>query len=134
MVEVIEVSQATGKRLMTWSVSSLIVGIVMYLSYPGTLLGGIGLQAIIWGAIDLAIASFILFKQKDQSVTKIKRVVSINIYLDILYQVVGLIVVVVYFQNLFLVGNGIGVIIQGFFLLLLDRSYHNSLMHLEKMA
>jgi hypothetical protein len=131
MVGVIGLSQSIGKRLMTWSIVSIIVGIVLSYGSPGTLLGGIGVQAIIWGVIDAAIAAFILFKQKEQSVEKITRTVSINIYLDILYQVVGLIVIVLYFQNPYFVGNGIGVIIQGFFLLLLDRSYHNSLRKLE---
>ena len=134
MSEIIELSQGVGKRLMTWSIASIVIGIVMFLGSPGTILGGIGLMAIIWGIIDAAIAAFILFKQKVQSIAKITRTVSINIYLDIIYQVVGLIVIVLYFQNLYFVGIGIGVIIQGFFLLLLDRSYHNSLRTLETVT
>ena len=132
MSEIIELAQGVGKRLMTWSIASIIIGMVMYFGSQGAILGGIGLMAIIWGIIDAAIAAFILFKQKEQSVAKITRTVSINIYLDIIYQVVGLIVIVLYIQNLYFVGIGIGVIIQGFFLLLLDRSYHISLRNLEK--
>ncbi|MFW9812825.1 MAG: DUF6992 family protein [Candidatus Thorarchaeota archaeon] len=131
MSEVTELSQGIGKRLLIWSISSITFGIVMYFGSPGTILGGIGLQAIIWGAIDAAIAAFILFKQKEQSVEKITKTVSINIYLDVIYQIVGIIVIVLYLQNPFFVGNGVGVIIQGFFLLILDRSYHSALRNIE---
>jgi hypothetical protein len=131
VTELRELTQRIGKILLTWSIASIIIGIVLSLLFPFTLLGGIGLQAMIWGGIDAAIAAFILYKQKEQSVEKISKTVSFNIYLDILYQVVGVIVIVLYFQNPYFVGNGIGVIIQGFFLLLLDRTYHNQLMKFE---
>ncbi|MGY5879485.1 MAG: hypothetical protein RTV31_04495 [Candidatus Thorarchaeota archaeon] len=132
MTKLVELSQRIGKTLLIWSIASIIIGIVLLFSFQFTLYGGIGLQAIIWGIIDAAIAAFILFKQKVQSVEQIGKTVSINIYLDIIYQVVGVIVIVIYFQNPYLMGNGIGVIIQGFFLLLLDRYYHNSLRNLEE--
>jgi hypothetical protein len=103
----------------------------MILSTPGTVLAGIGVQAIIWGAIDVAIARSILLKRKEQSIAKITRTVSFSIYFDIIAQVVGLIVIVLFFQDPYLMGNGLGVVIQGFFLLLLDRSYYNSLENLE---
>ena len=131
MSDIIELSQGVGKRLLVWSIVSITVGTIMYLDSPGTILGGIGLQATIWGSIDAAIAAFILFKQKHHSFDKITRTVSINIYLDCIYLIVGLVIIVFYFQNPFFVGNGIGVIIQGFFLLILDYSYHNSLRNLE---
>ena len=127
MTELRELTQRIGKILLTWSIVSIIIGIILNFGFPFTLLGGIGLQAIIWGGIDAAIAAFILFKQKEQSAEKISKTVSFNIYLDIIYQVVGVIVIVLYLQNPYFVGNGIGVIIQGFFLLLLDRTYHTSL-------
>lgn len=130
MAEVIRLTQSTGKRLIIWSIASITIGMVMLLSSPGTVLGGIGLQAIIWGVIDAVIAASILFKRKEQSIAKITRTVSISIYFDIIFQVAGLVVIVLFFQNPYLVGNGIGVIIQGFFLLLLDRSYYNSLRNL----
>ncbi|MFX1560840.1 MAG: DUF6992 family protein [Promethearchaeota archaeon] len=132
MAGVIELSRSTGKRLLTWSISSFIIGIVLLFSSPGAILGGIGLQAIIWGTIDTVIAAYVLFKQKEHSAGKIASTVYKNIYLDIVYQVVGLIVIVVFLQDPYLVGNGIGVIIQGFFLLLLDVLYYNSLQDLVK--
>ena len=132
MTELRELTQRIGKLLMTWSITSIIIGIILNFGLPSTILGGIGLMAIIWGIIDAAIAAFILFKQKEQSAEKIMKTVSFNIYLDIIYQIVGVIVIVLYLQNPYFVGAGIGVIIQGFFLLLLDHSYHNSLRNLEK--
>ena len=131
MSGIIELSRAVGKRLLAWSIASVTIGTIIYLSSPGTIFSGIGLQAIIWGSIDAAIAAFILFKQKQQSVEKITKTVSINIYLDCIYQIVGLVIIVFYYQNPFFMGNGIGVIIQGFFLLILDRSYHKSLRNLR---
>jgi hypothetical protein len=100
-------------------------------SSPGTILGGIGLQAIIWGTIDLFIAAYILLKQKEQSAEKIASTVYKNIYLDIVYQVVGILVIIAFLQDPYMMGNGIGVVIQGFFLLLLDFYYHRALVNLE---
>jgi len=39
---------------------------------------------------------------------------------------------VVFLQNPYFVGNGIGVIIQGFFLLVLDSTYLRELRRIEK--
>ena len=131
LVGVIELSRSIGKLLLTWSISSLIIGIVLLFSSPGTILGGIGLQAIIWGTIDLFIAAYILLKQKEQSAEKIASTVYKNIYLDIVYQVVGILVIIAFLQDPYMMGNGIGVFIQGFFLLLLDFYYHRALVKLK---
>ncbi|MGD9396638.1 MAG: hypothetical protein PVJ05_09445 [Candidatus Thorarchaeota archaeon] len=131
MAGVIELSRSTGKRLLTWSIGSLIIGIVLLFSSPGTIFGGIGVQAIIWGTIDVFFAAYILLKQKEQSVEKIASTVYKNIYLDIVYQVVGFFVIVVFLHDPYIMGNGIGVIIQGFFLLLLDLYYYRALRNLE---
>jgi hypothetical protein len=104
----------------------------MILCTPGTLLGGIGVQAIIWGVIDAVITVSIVNRQKEQSTAKIAGTVSFGIYFDIISIVAGLIIIVLFFRDPYFLGNGIGVVIQGFFLLLLDRSYHNSLKNLEK--
>jgi hypothetical protein len=127
-----ELSRGIGRLLSLWSIVSIAVGVVLNISSPGTLVGGIGLQAIIWGAIDAVIAAYILVKQKEQSITKVARTVYINLYLDIVYQIVGFFVIVILYRNPYFVGNGIGIIIQGFFLLLLDLNYYNSLRDLEK--
>jgi len=130
LTELNELSRRIEKLLLTWSIASLIVGIVLMVGSPGTILAGIGLQAIIWAVIDLVIIAFVLKKQVEKSVKEIARTVYINLYLDIIYQIVGLIVIVIFLQDLYMMGNGIGVIIQGFFLLLLDSYYYRSLKKL----
>ena len=132
MSEVDKLKQDVGKRLIPWGVLSIIIGLILYFGLLNTILGGIGLQALIWGAIDVIIAVSIIYKQKEQTVTKIAKTVSGSIKVDILVQIIGLVIIVIFFQNPFYMGNGIGVIIQGFFLLLLDNTYLKELRKLEK--
>ena len=132
MSEVDKLKQGVGKRLMPWGILSVIIGVILYFGSSGTLLGGVGLQAVIWGSIDIVIAISIIYRQKEQSVSKIAKTVSGSIKVDILVQIIGIIIIIFFFQNPFFVGNGIGVIIQGFFLLLLDTTYLKQLRNLEK--
>ena len=132
MSEVDKLKEGVGKRLIPWGILSIIIGLILYFGLPNTILSGIGLQALIWGSIDVIIALSIIYKQKEQSVTKIAKTVSGSIKVDILVQIIGLVIIVVFFQNPFYMGNGIGVIIQGFFLLVLDSTYLKELRNLEK--
>ncbi len=131
MSEVDKLKHTVGKRLLIWGILSVVIGVVLSFGSPGTILGGIGLQAIIWGGIDFVIAASIIFKQKEQSSTKIAETVSKSMTLDIIFIVVGLIVTFVYLQDPYFLGNGIGVTIQGIFLRVLDQTYYDSLMKLE---
>ena len=131
MAEDVGLSQAIGKRLMTWSIASLIIGMFLIISSPGTFLGGFGLQAIIWGVINFAVARFILRRKEEQSVEKESRTVRINIGLEIVYLIIGLIIIVFFFQDPYMVGNGVGLIFQGFVLIVLDLYYYSSLMKLD---
>jgi hypothetical protein len=130
MSEVDKLKQVVGKRVVIWGVISLVIGIVLLFSFQLTLLGGIGVQAIIWGLIDAVIGASIMFKQKEQSIEKISQTVSKSIKFDILVLIIGVIVIIVYLQDPYMIGNGIGVVIQGFFLLVLDNIYHKTLMNL----
>ena len=129
MSEVDKLKYGVAKRLLTWSIISIIIGLILYFGSPGTVLGGIGLQALIWGAIDAIIALSIVFKQKEQSIAK---TVSTSIRFDIIFILVGIIFIMAFYQNPFFMGNGIGVTIQGFFLLLLDTSYLKLLRNFEE--
>ncbi len=131
MSEVDRLKHRAAKLLLTWSIASIAIGAVLNLGSPNAIIEGIGLQAVIWGVIDAVIGLSILFRQKEQSVEKIAKTVAASIRLDIIFQVAGLIVVLVFLQNPYYMGNGIGVIIQGFFLLLLDSNYMKSLKNLE---
>ena len=132
MTRLVELSRSIGRLLLIWAIASITIGLVTLFGYPGSILAGIGLQAIIWGAIDAVIATYILVKQKEQSVEKIASTVYKNIYLDIVYQIVGVLIIVTLFQDPYLLGNGIGVMIQGFFLFVLDMYYYKALRSLEK--
>jgi hypothetical protein len=112
-----------GLILIAWGIASAVIGGVLLL-VPNSLLQGIGLQALLWGIIDLIIALVGVFRSKEQPVEKITRFLRINVCLDVIYQIVGLVLIVVFWANAFLVGNGIGVIIQGAFLFGLDLYFY----------
>ncbi|MFW9918964.1 MAG: DUF6992 family protein [Candidatus Thorarchaeota archaeon] len=131
MTNLIELRQRIGKILLTWSIANIMVGAILFLGLPGSILGGVGLQAIIWGLIDAFIERYVIAKQKEESVEKIASTVRRSIGMDIVFQVVGILVILSFLQDLYMVGNGMGVIIQGFFLLLLDSYYYNALRKLK---
>ena len=107
-----------GNILLVWSLASIIVGIVLYLFSFALLLQGIGLQAALWGLINLALAIRLL-KQKEHTLEKTRRELFISIGLDFIYPIIGLPLIFLG-QDAYLVGNGYGIIIQGAFLLVLD--------------
>ncbi len=118
-----ELSRGLGKTLLVWSLGSFIVGLILFFTtFP--IVQGIGLQAMLWAVIDGIVASYTLFKQKDEPADKLARILKINTGLDVIYQVVGVLLVILVWQNPFIVGNGVGVIIQGAFLFFLDLHYY----------
>jgi len=124
-----DLARCLGRTLLGWSFSSLVVGLLLYL-FSTPLLRGIGLQAILWGFIDVVIASFTLFKQQDNPASKLARILLINVGLDVGYQAVGVILIVFLGQDPFIAGNGIGVIIQGAFLFFLDFYFYQKMKRL----
>jgi len=110
-----------GNTLLIWSVASIIAGIALYFFSFLLLLQGIGLEAMLWGLINLVIA-FKILKRKEHVLEKIKRELSISIGLDFIYPIIGLPLILLG-QDAYLVGNGYGIIIQGAFLLILDLAY-----------
>jgi hypothetical protein len=131
MSEVDRLKHGAAKLLLIWSIISMVIGATLSLGSSNTILNGIGLQAVIWGIIDAIIGLSILFKQKEQSVEKIAKTVATSIRFDIIFQVAGLIIVLIFLQNPYYMGNGIGIIVQGFFLFLLDNNYMKSLKNLQ---
>ncbi|MBD3406279.1 MAG: hypothetical protein GF411_09235 [Candidatus Lokiarchaeota archaeon] len=126
MSTTVELAQGLGKSLLTWSISSIIVGSLLYFfGFP--LLQGIGLMAILWGFIDLIIAGYTLKKQKDSPAADLAKVLLINVGLDIIYQAIGLLLILFGWQDEFMIGNGIGIIIQGAFLFVLDLFYYRKM-------
>ncbi len=112
-----------GRTLIVWSIVSIIAGVIFFV-VPVSLLQGIGLQALLWGIIDILIAVVGIFRQKEQSAAKAARFLRINVFLDIVYMLVGVILIVFLWVDSFILGNGIGIILQGAFLFILDSYFY----------
>lgn len=125
-------SRGLGRTLMAWSVASFISGILLYLTAIPRL-QGIGVQAVLWGIIDAVIALFTLYRQRDEAPEKLARILLINVGLDVIYQVVGIILIVSMWLDPFAVGNGVGIIIQGAFLFILDLYYYARMKQLVRI-
>ncbi|MFX1300751.1 MAG: DUF6992 family protein [Promethearchaeota archaeon] len=112
-----------GVILIAWSIISILCGIVLLL-VPISVLQGIGLQALLWGFIDAMIAVIGVLRNKEMPADKAARFLRINVFLDIGYMLIGVLLIVFLGLNQFLFGNGIGIIIQGAFLFILDLYFY----------
>lgn len=114
------------KRLLAWSVLSLLSG--LYLWFTANEFGrGFGIQAIFWGAVDTAIAlvgarTAVRRKSTTDPMKEalfIRKVLWVNFGLDMLYILGGFWVVQTY-TELFWQGTGWGIVLQGAFLFFFD--------------
>lgn len=122
---------STAQRLLRWSIPSSLIGAVGLLM-PWPLVQGIALQALLWGVIDSAIAAagFVGVRRRLQlppdeivevaDTVRLRRMLVVNTWLDLLYVAVGAAVVALWYTDAFAVGNGIGVVVQALFLLAFD--------------
>ena len=106
---------------------------------PWPAVQGFGLQALIWGTIDSIIALTALYtvyrrsrrypdEYRDIAETaRIRRLLRMNGRLDIVYVLGGIAIIALCRADPFFVGNGVGIVIQGSFLLLFDRSHASRL-------
>ncbi|HKK49160.1 MAG TPA: hypothetical protein VJ932_08680 [Alkalispirochaeta sp.] len=120
-----------GRTLLSWSAFSLLAGVVGILM-PWPLVQGIALQALIWGAVDAAIAAVGLhgarrrihrYPDEERAISetlRLRKTLIVNGWLDVVYLAVGIAVVGVFHRQPFPLGNGIGVMIQAIFLLGFD--------------
>lgn len=121
------------RRLLLWSALSIAAGIGL-LAFGDPFWRGFGLQALVWGVIDAAIA---LFGQRAaakrrakgphgpealaREARNLRRLLWVNTGLDVLYVAGGLaLVYTMAAQNPFAGGNGWGIIVQGGFLFFFD--------------
>ena len=123
-----------SRHLLVWSALSVVVGALLLFAAP--FWRGVGVQALVWGAIDAAIAGFGLLtlrrklKRPDadhpdvllRETRNLRRLLLINAGLDVLYIVAGGVVLYALTTD-FARGNGVGIIVQGGFLLLFDTFY-----------
>lgn len=126
-----KLARRLGMALIAWSLVSIIIGIVLFL-VPISMVQGIGLQALLWGVIDTLIAVVGVLRNREMPADKAARFLRINVFLDIGYMVIGVLLIVFLWLDLFILGNGIGIIIQGAFLFMLDLFFYRKFMALDK--
>lgn len=118
-------------RLGGWGAASLLVGTALLAwlvarRHPSPLLAHFGVQTAAWGGIEVLLAALSwgsLAPRDLAGATRLDRVLWLNIGLDAGYVMVGVALAVAGWRlgrRLGLVGAGIGVVIQGSALALLD--------------
>jgi hypothetical protein len=124
-------------RLLAWGAASVVAGTALLLIVAvrrgaaggSPLLTSFAIQCAAWGAIDLALAGAAwrgLAPRDVDGATKLDRLLWLNTGLDVGYVGVGIALAVVGWQlgrRLGLVGAGLGVIVQGLALLVLDAHF-----------
>lgn len=127
-----------GPQLATWSLISMASGAAL-LAVGTPLWQAFGVQAVAWGAIDGVIAWFGMrdHRAKRQrlgtagsswhaEVVKVRRILLLNVWLDVGYVTVGVLLTLFDASDVRL-GHGIGVLLQGAFLLFFDAWHHRRL-------
>lgn len=138
-----ELQSRISRHLLIWSAFSIVGGaLLMFFAAP--FWRSVGLQGLVWGVIDAAIAGFGLrslrrkLNRSDanrpavllKEARNLRRLLLINAGLDMLY-VVGGVVVLTRFDTDFARGNGVGITVQGGFLLLFDTFYAYRVQHIS---
>ena len=127
---------ALTRRLLLWAALSSAAGAVLLL-VGDAFWRGFGLQAVVWGLIDAGIAIFggrAARKRRlahlggpsvvEREAASLKRLLWINVGLDALYVVGGIVLIYTLGQdNAFAAGNGWGIVVQGAFLFIFDLGY-----------
>ncbi|MEW6650854.1 MAG: alpha/beta fold hydrolase [Chloroflexota bacterium] len=121
-----------SRRLLYWSAISMIAGISLSLS-GGDFWRGFGIQALAWGLVDAIIAGFGLrgslpklfmpfeLETAIREAHKLRRILWVNTWLDVVYISAGVALYLTRGQtDDFFAGTGIGIILQGGFLLVFD--------------
>ncbi len=124
---------ALTRRLLTWSLFSILAGLAMQAG--GAVARAAGIQFIGWGAVDAAIALFGRRQSQKRHAQpnadsvaviaaetgKLRRLLWLNTALDVLYMAGGLLLIRRRGANdLRWRGHGLGILIQGSFLFFFD--------------
>lgn len=123
-----------ARRLAWWSVISFAVGLAFFSAEA--LLRGFSIQAIAWGLLDagIAVGGALLTARRRSKLTdptapevieketnQLRKLLWLMIPLDVIYAVVGLVLIFTWGRkDLWWLGTGWGVVVQGLFLLGFD--------------
>ena len=129
-----------SRRLQKWAIVSIGSGLLMRFGSP--FYKGIGAQFIGWGAINAAIALFGrnsadnraadipnpgLLSVKEKETSNLRKLLLVNAGLDVLYVLFGLRMARRDKGDGVRRGNGLGIVIQGAFLLIFDLLHASGL-------
>lgn len=122
-----------SKRLLLWGLLSIFISFI-FLLFKKDFFKGLYIQFMLWGIINSIIALFGLLKEDKKfniteddykkELVKIKNILKINAFLDIVYILIGLIIILIFKSNIYIIGHGIGIIIQGLFLFFFDLLHY----------
>ena len=127
------------RQLTAWSLGSIVAGVAALVG-GGPFLRALGLQFVIWGAVDLVLA---LNGERDQRRVRARgeaadvaaaerdrrrlvRLLRINAALDVVYLAVGA-GLILFGPDRVWAGHGTGVLIQGGFLLIFDAAHAHAM-------
>ena len=103
--------------LMGWGLSSVILGGTL-IFFDNPFLKAISIQFLLWGIIDFILGLIPIIRNKISERKKLYKILFFNSFLDIIYILVGLILIFEFvFEGEATIGHGFGVIIQAIFLL-----------------
>ncbi|MEO1287195.1 MAG: hypothetical protein AAFV93_05455 [Chloroflexota bacterium] len=134
-----------SKRLLRWSIGSIVVGFLM--RFGGKFGKGLGNQFITWGLVDAAIAVGGQVAKRnridnmenpgkaeihEKEATNLSRALWVNAALDVLYIIGGFLWAKRDKGDGSARGNGLGVMIQGLFLLIFDVFHARNLPKTDK--
>jgi hypothetical protein len=132
VTDIYDFQRKLSRRLLVWGAGSTAVGAVVGLLLPRPFVRGAALHAVVWGVINVAIALWGLHlarrgsrKYPDEyrdvaDGLRLRRLLVVNSFLDIGYITAGAGLIVFFHANDFLLGNGIGIVLQALFLLFFD--------------
>lgn len=123
-------------QLFGWSAFNVFGGAALLLLLANPFWQGVGLQSVVWGVIDAGIAFFGQLGMRRKlartpnpedaelqlgEAQRLRRLLFINAGLDLLYVAVGAGLLLTFgTESAFAQGNGVGIAVQGAFLLLFD--------------
>lgn len=126
------IGKRVGKPLIAWAIGNAGIGWAFVMLEPG-FWQGLLVQAFFWGVIDGAIGLSAWFGKKEQPLAKLEKIFLVNAWLDAVYMGAGVLVAMVWHVPLG-VGTGVGIAIQGAFLLVMDVKHYraiNAVIHVE---